>query len=252
LNSVDDDPVFFTRDQVSDKDFVPVDGWLDRLHFEDGHFHGAPVGYAMDFLAIAMADLGSISERRIAMLMDINLNRGNSNDPEHPEVPGFLTYDPESTTSGVMLAQYTAASLVSENKILAHPASVDSVPTSANHEDHVSMCTIAARKARTILGNVETVLAIELLSASLALAFRMGHLKNGVKDNRNDWTLGTGTAEIYAKMKKHVDAFDDKERKNRTRDCILYRQIDLVKELLQAPPPTTALSKRPGHAMQQE
>lgn len=246
LDTVDDDPVFFTSGEVSRKEFLPFDGWLDRLHFEDGHFHGAPVGYAMDFMAIAMADLGSMSERRIAMLVDKDHNRGGE------EVPGFLTYDPDNTTSGVMIAQYTAASLASENKILAHPASVDSIPTSANHEDHVSMCTIAARKARTILGNVETLLAIELLCTSLALAFRMGYLKSGSNNQRKERTMGTGTAEIYQEVKRSLDDFaafidDDKKRGDRMRDCILHLQIDSLKKLLQSPPPTTVLSDVQGH-----
>jgi histidine ammonia-lyase len=246
LDTVDDDPVFFTSAEVSRREFLPFDGWLDRLHFEDGHFHGVPVGYAMDFMAIAMADLGSMSERRIAMLVDRNHNRGGE------EVPGFLTYDPDNTTSGVMLAQYTAASLASENKILAHPASVDSIPTSANHEDHVSMSTIAARKARTILGNVETVLAIELLCTSLALAFRMGQLKNGPNKQRKERTMGVGTAEIYEEAKRSLNDFaafveEDKQRGHRMRDCIIHLQIDSLKKLLQSPPPTTVLSDVQGH-----
>ncbi len=224
LNSVDDDPVFFTQKEVEAA--KPVDGWLDRLHFEDGHFHGAPVGYAMDFLGIAMADLGSISERRIAMLVDKNYNRGGN------EVPAFLTYDPEHTTSGVMLAQYTAAALVSENKTLAHPASVDSIPTSANHEDHVSMSTWAARKARSILANLESVLAIELLCASLALAFRVGDLKSDGATTR-EWKMGAGTRAVYQEVKKKLEDFAPFNR----RDCVLHEQIELLKKVLRSEPP---------------
>ena len=116
------------------------------------------VALAMDFLGIALAELANISERRIARLLDPHLSG----------LPAFLT-EHGGLNSGLMLAQYTAASLVSENKVLAHPASVDSIPTSANQEDHVSMGTIAARKARDILENSETVIAIELLCAAQGL-----------------------------------------------------------------------------------
>jgi histidine ammonia-lyase len=114
----------------------------------------------MDFLGIALAELADISERRIARLLDPHLSG----------LPGFLT-EHGGLNSGLMLAQYTAASLVSENKVLAHPASVDSIPTSANQEDHVSMGTIAARKAREILENTQTVIAIELLCAAQGLDY---------------------------------------------------------------------------------
>jgi histidine ammonia-lyase len=238
LQTNDDDPVFFTPEEI--REHPPVDGWTERLHFEDGHFHGAPVGYAMDFMGIAMADLGSIAERRIAMLVDANHNRGRNEeclnfkgDPQGITVPGFLTYDRERTTSGMMLAQCTAASLASENKILAHPASVDSIPTSANHEDHVSMSTIAARKARTIITNVEGVLAIELLCASLALAFRTGDLKAQTKIGQDRPRLGAGTQEVYERVKKTLHDFQWLDG----RDSILYKEIDAVKELLKGDVP---------------
>jgi histidine ammonia-lyase len=165
LRTVDDDPVFFTDVEV--RDCPPLDNWEERLHFEHGHFHGAPIGYASDLLAVAMADLCSISERRTQMLLDVNHNRG---------LPACLVDNPRGSLSGLMVAQYTAASLVSENKSLAHPASVDSIPTSANSEDHVSMGTIAARKARRIVDHASTVLALEFLCAVHALAFRIGEL----------------------------------------------------------------------------
>ena len=118
----------------------------------------------MDFLGIAVAELGSISERRIARLVDAHANEG--------ALPPFLT--PSSGLhSGFMLAQYVAAALVSENKVLAHPASVDSIPTSAGMEDHVSMGTIAARQAREILGNVTDVLAIELMAGAQGIDLRL-------------------------------------------------------------------------------
>ncbi len=123
-----------------------------------GNFHGQPVALAMDFLGMAVAELANISERRIERLVNPNLSG----------LPAFLVSD-GGLNSGFMIAQYTAAALVSENKVLAHPASVDSIPTSANKEDHVSMGTIAARKGREIVGNAETVVGIELLCAAQGL-----------------------------------------------------------------------------------
>ncbi|HEY9766353.1 MAG TPA: histidine ammonia-lyase [Chroococcales cyanobacterium] len=127
-----------------------------------GHFHGQPVAIAMDFAGIGLSELASISERRTERLVNPNYSNG---------LPAFLT--PQGgLNSGYMIAQYTAASLVSENKSLAHPASVDSIPTSAGQEDHVSMGTTAARQAYSIVENVEKVLAIEILCAAQALDFR--------------------------------------------------------------------------------
>ncbi len=125
-----------------------------------GNFHGEPVAFALDLLGIAMAELGSISERRIEKLIN----------PALSGLPPFLTQK-GGLHSGLMMVQVSAASLVSENKVLAHPASVDSIPTSADKEDHVSMGTIAARKARDIVRNVEQVLAMELLCATQGLEF---------------------------------------------------------------------------------
>jgi len=127
-----------------------------------GNFHGQPVALAMDMLAIAVADLASISERRIAQLVD----------PRASDLPAFLAARP-GLNSGLMLYQYTAAALVSENKVLAHPASVDSVPTSGGQEDHVSMGPIAARQARDVVRNAERVIALELLCAAQALDYRL-------------------------------------------------------------------------------
>ncbi len=130
--------------------------------FSAGNFHGQPVALAMDFLGLAVAELGNISERRTAKLLDSHHNCG---------LPAFLAGD-GGVESGLMIEQYTAAALVSENKVLIHPASGDSIPTSANQEDHVSMGTIAARQTRQILRNVERVLAIEIHCAFEALAYR--------------------------------------------------------------------------------
>jgi histidine ammonia-lyase len=126
-----------------------------------GNFHGEPLAFAADMLAMAIAELASISERRVDRMLDPAFSRG---------LPPFLA-PAAGTNSGFMLAQYTAASLVSENKVLAHPASVDSIPTSANQEDHVSMGTISARQCAMILENARWVIAIEVLNATQALEF---------------------------------------------------------------------------------
>ena len=125
-----------------------------------GNFHGQPIALALDVLAIALSELASISERRIERLVNPHLSG----------LPAFLTAD-GGLHSGFMLAQYTAAALVSENKVLSHPASVDSIPTSANQEDHVSMGAISARKALRVLRHAQQVVGIELLCAAQALDF---------------------------------------------------------------------------------
>ncbi|MDQ0218758.1 histidine ammonia-lyase [Peribacillus cavernae] len=126
-----------------------------------GNFHGQPIAIAMDFMKIAMAEFASISERRIERLVN----------PQLSDLPPFLSPQP-GLQSGAMIMQYCAASLVSENKTLAHPASVDSIPSSANQEDHVSMGTIAARHAYSIIQNVRRVLAIECICALQAVEYR--------------------------------------------------------------------------------
>ncbi len=133
----------------------------EPLVLSGGNFHGQPVALALDFLAVALTGLGTIVERRIERLVNPTLSG----------LPAFLSPD-GGLRSGLMLAQYTAAALASENKVLAHPASADSIPTSANQEDHVSMGVTAARKAAQIVTHVEQILAIELLCAAQALEFR--------------------------------------------------------------------------------
>jgi histidine ammonia-lyase len=179
INSVDDDPIMFSKEEIdrlppidsiqppkdsAGRDTIGAD-WKDRKHYEQGNFHGEPIAFAMDHLAIVTAELGNISERRIQMLLDAHHNRG---------LPACLIKNPDGVNSGYMIAQYVAAALVSENKGLCHPASVDSIPTSANTEDHVSMGTIAARKARRVIENVRNILAIELLCSTEALSYRLG------------------------------------------------------------------------------
>lgn len=146
-----------------------------------GNFHGQPIALAMDFFKIAVAELGNIAERRIERLVNPQLN----------DFPGFLSPEP-GLQSGLMIPQYVAASLVSENKVLAHPASVDSIPSSANQEDHVSMGTIAARHALKVVENVSKVLAIEALCAAQALELR------GVEK------AGEGTRALYANIRQLV------------------------------------------------
>lgn len=146
-----------------------------------GNFHGQPVALALDFLAIALSEIANISERRTERLVN----------PQLSGLPAFLIKD-AGLNSGFMIAQYTAAALVSENKVLAHPASVDSIPTSANKEDHVSMGTIAARKCREILKNVEYVISIELLCAAQAM------------DLFTNRKAGVGTMEAYRFIRKHI------------------------------------------------
>ena len=141
-----------------DNPVVMPDGRVES----NGNFHGAPVGYVLDFLAIAATDLGSMAERRTDRALDQYRSAG---------LPPFLAHDP-GVDSGLMIAQYTQAALVSENKRLASPASVDSIPSSAMQEDHVSMGWSAARKLRTAISNLTHIIAIELVTASRAIELR--------------------------------------------------------------------------------
>ncbi len=147
INSAADNPLFFTREKIC---------------LTGANFHGAPIGYSQDLLGIIMTDIGSLCERQTNNLMDPACSK---------DLPAFLVKS-AGLDSGLMIAQYTQAALVSENKILASPASVDSIPVSANQEDHVSFGTIAARKAREIIKNTEAVLAIQLLAVAQAYEFR--------------------------------------------------------------------------------
>ena len=148
INSVTDNPLIFRENGGA----VSISG---------GNFHGEPLAMAMDFLAIAVHEISSMAERRIARLVDHNLSG----------LPAFLTKD-SGLNSGYMIAQYVAAALVSDNKVLCHPASVDSIPTSANQEDHVSMGMNSAAKVGRVIDNVFKVLSIEYLLAAQGLEFR--------------------------------------------------------------------------------
>jgi histidine ammonia-lyase len=161
-----------------DNPVVTVDGRVES----NGNFHGAPVAYVADFLAIAVADLASIAERRTDRFLDIARSRG---------LPAFLANDP-GVDSGHMIAQYTQAAIVSELKRLAAPASVDSIPSSAMQEDHVSMGWSAARKLRRSIDGLRRVLAIELLTAARAL------------DLRAPLSPAPATAAVVAGLRQHV------------------------------------------------
>jgi histidine ammonia-lyase len=141
-----------------DNPVVLADGRVES----NGNFHGAPLGYACDFLAIAAADVGAIAERRVDRLLDATRSAG---------LPAFLSPDP-GVNSGLMIAQYTAAALVVDNRLLAHPASVDTIPTSGMQEDHVSMGWTAARKLRRSLANLRSIIAVELMCAAHGLSLR--------------------------------------------------------------------------------
>lgn len=146
MNSATDNPLIFVEED---------------LVISGGNFHGQPIAFAMDFLKIGMSELANISERRTERLVNPALSGG---------LPAFLSHNP-GVGSGMMIAQYVSASLVSENKVLSHPASVDSIPSSANQEDHVSMGTTSARHASQVIANVSKVLAIELICAAEAADF---------------------------------------------------------------------------------
>ena len=166
-------------DSAIDNPVVLADGRVES----NGNFHGAPVGYALDFLAIAAADLASISERRTDRMLDANRSQG---------LPPFLAGDP-GVDSGHMIAQYTQAGIVSELKRLAVPASVDSIPSSAMQEDHVSMGWSAARKLRRSIDGLTRVLAIEVLTAARAL------------DLRAPLTPAAGTGAALAAIRERVE-----------------------------------------------
>lgn len=180
LNSVTDNPLVF----------------LDGDILSGGNFHGQPLAFAMDFAAIALAELGSISERRTYLLLE-----------GHDGLPKLLMKD-TGVNSGFMIPQYTAAALVSENKILCHPASVDSIPTSLGQEDHVSMGSISAIKLLSVLHNVEWVLAVELLTATQALDFR------------SPLQPGKGVQMAFEMVRETVQhAHEDYEVRNDLDDC---------------------------------
>lgn len=176
LNAVTDNPLIFVDEAGNNIDVI-----------SGGNFHGEPLALAFDYLAIALAELANISERRIMRLTDEASNAH--------VLPAFLT-EHGGINSGFMIVQYTAASLCTENKILAHPASVDTIPSSANVEDHVSMGATAALKLRSVGDNLEMVLALEIFCAAQGIDFRRKRL--------GDVKLGKGTAPWYRAIRERV------------------------------------------------
>lgn len=166
-----------------------------------GNFHGQPLAQALDFLAIALSEVASIAERRTDRMLDSHRS----------ELPPFLVEE-GGLNSGFMVAQYTAAALVSENKVLAHPASVDSIPTSANQEDHVSMGMTAGLKLRDVVENAALVVAIEYLAAAQAL------------DLRRPLTAGEGSAAAHAAIRSEVPHLDE--------DRVLSPDIEAIRALM--------------------
>ena len=187
INAVTDNPLIFPdEDQV----------------ISGGNFHGQPMALPMDFLAIALSEVGNVSERRLERLVNPSLSNG---------LPAFLTRD-GGVNSGYMIVQYSAASLVSENKVLAHPASVDSIPSSANQEDHVSMGTIAARKAREILENSKKVVAMEIMAACQGI------------DIREKREIGKGSKQAYHAVREQITELKE--------DRVMYLDINKAEELI--------------------
>jgi histidine ammonia-lyase len=188
MNAVTDNPIVFVEEEQV---------------ISAGNFHGQPVAIAMDFLGIAISELANISERRLERMVNASLSNG---------LPPFLVKKP-GINSGFMIVQYSAASLVSENKVLSHPASVDSIPSSANQEDHVSMGTIAARKALDIANNTRDVLAMELLTSLQAVDFR------------NPSYLSAKTKAIYDYVRNEIFFID--------KDIVMYEKIHKVIDMIE-------------------
>lgn len=186
INSATDNPLIFADDEAI---------------ISGGNFHGQPLALATDALAMAAAEMGSIAERRVERLVNPSLSG----------LPPFLT-NHSGLNSGFMIPQYVAAALASENKVLCSPSSVDSIPTSANQEDHVSMGAFAARKARQVLNNLERILAIELLCVAQALEFRRAA----------QW--GRGVEAAYQTVRQHIGPLEE--------DRLMYLEIEKAIELV--------------------
>jgi histidine ammonia-lyase len=197
LNAVNDNPLIFVDDETGAVDVISA-----------GNFHGEPIALAMDYAALALTDLGNMSERRAARLVDADSNGG--------VLPMFLT-ERGGLESGLMMAHYTAAALASENKVLAHPASADTIPTSANTEDHVSMGATAVRQMAQILEHVETIVAIELLCAAQGIDFRR-------RADLSTAAQGTGTAVAYDLLRQRVPFLRE--------DVVLAPHIEAVRQLV--------------------
>jgi len=197
LNAVTDNPLIFIDDETGEATVI-----------SGGNFHGEPLAIAMDYLGLALTELGNISERRLMRLTDEASNAH--------VLPAFLTQK-GGLNSGFMITQYTAAALATENKVLAHPASADTIPTSANVEDHVSMGCTAALKARQIVNNVEFILSLELMAAAQAIDFRK-------LEPAKPRQLGRGTQPAYNLIRSQVPFVEE--------DQILYPFIEAVRNLV--------------------
>jgi histidine ammonia-lyase len=189
MNAVTDNPIIFldTEEAIS-----------------AGNFHGQPLALAFDYMGMAISELANISERRIERMVNPALSNG---------LPPFLTKT-SGVNSGFMIVQYTAASLVSENKVLSHPASVDSIPSSANQEDHVSMGAISARKAQQILDNARKVVALEFLTATQAIGLRGSE------------GLSVATSNIYRAIKSYIPCIEQDE--------IMYPYMHKAEQMLKS------------------
>jgi histidine ammonia-lyase len=213
---------------VTDNPLIFLDLPRDYKTMSGGNFHGEPVAMAMDFLRIALTDLGNMSDRRMFMLTDYYPTRTytdpeNRSEPEHG-LSGFLIDEARNTqglNSGLMMLQATAAALVSECKTLAHPDSIDSIPSSGNQEDHVSMSLNAARHARAIVKNVEQILALEILCAAQAIALQLGKRGNAAL------RPGAGTRAAIDKLRSAGIAI-------LTQDRVLYPDIRLAIRLVKS------------------
>jgi len=218
LNAVTDNPLIFINEEKENIDItqnfspsphLPIS--LSETSIEvisGGNFHGEPLALAFDYLAMALSEIGNISERRIMRLTDENSNAH--------VLPAFLTEN-GGLNSGFMLVQYTAAALCTENKVLSHPASVDTIPSSANVEDHVSMGVTSVLKLRQITENLEYILALELFCAAQGIDFRK-------KKIGADKKLGCKTRLIYKAIRRKVPFIE--------RDCYMKNYIEAIKEIV--------------------
>ena len=209
-NSSTDNPLIFPPEGPEDPQAYRASLSIEACRAavrSGGNFHGEPLALAMDYLTMAMAELGSISERRVAKIVDGKHNNG---------LPSLLIHR-SGLNSGFMIPQYTAAALVSENKSQCFPASVDSIPTCENTEDHVSMGLIAARKTRTVIENVEKIIAIEFLTAYQALHFRKPFHKE----------LGRGTQILFDALEANPNVFFVEE--DRILAPLIFAVLDMVR-----------------------
>ena len=198
LNAVNDNPIIFVDEETGEADVISA-----------GNFHGEPVAIAMDYMKLSLTELGNMSERRVARLVDADSNGA--------VLPMFLTAR-GGLESGFMMVQYTAAALAAENKVLCHPASADSIPSSANVEDHVSFGATAARQAEQILDHVETIVAIELLAAAQGINFRRRMTESP------EAKMGQGTVLAYELIRQEVPFLEGDE--------VLAPHIEAVRKLV--------------------